>query len=889
MPVSPTPDDSYYWEIAQAYQQAELEILGQIRDRLDKGVALDDQSWATARLAEIQTMRREATKTLAGVNQSMASKISGSFGNAYKDGELAALKDTALWMPDKVSAVSSDARKRAVEALARDQTTKLAGVMPNILRQVEDDYASVVRSAVQRTAAGGLDRRQATSKALSAALGRGLKTGPSGKLTLPDYITMAMRTGTANALIQGHLDSLGENGMDLVYINPGPRHCERCDEWANVPLYRTSGSPGVHLFESYLSTDKKVKVDVKGSLADAKAAGWGHPNCRCSVGAYLPGATDLPKPRPPWDEEGYQAQQKQRGIENQIRKYKTDEALALDPKERAAAQAKILVWQAAMRGLIKEHPYLKRQPGRESIKGNTPPPTVPKPPAKPKTPKPPAPKLTPEEVLQAKLAAIKAEINVWNMKPSLTKEEFLHLEKLNDDAIELGKDILKLKFTHTQDATPPVAKPATIQELGAAKKAIQEELLKLFDEGMHEVPAGIKAMEQLKAMFKDIQDGTYKAGDFDKYTSPIKPAPKAPSPVTEAPPTTSKPPVAPKTPSGSLKGAKKPTEPPEPVMPKTGEQAALQIWLEKVKAKYEAFAPGKKLENSNNWSYVQKVVDQHDLSALQLLVDNKYVDAALKQEALDAFAMKGVLPPSQLAAYKAAMSQYGLDLAQYKLDVSRWMSDNGITSMAKGVQAGIRHSNADGIKFAFDKLPTIRKNTTAQNAAASYSGSTYYEWNQRLRNEAPAGAPLKSGAYSKHTKDLDGAMGEVPYDVVVHRGTAFSEFGFGEMPPPSPSSMIGKTYRNDGYASTSVGEYAHFQHKPVQLEILLPKGAKATNLMEVSNFGTGEREVLLARGTQYYIHDVYQEGGKWRVVVEVVLPGEDPTVWTPIPGGKWKK
>src|SRR5688500_10412058 len=130
MPVSPTPDESYYWEIAQAYQQAELEILGQIRDRLDKGQSLSDQAWQTARLAEIQVMRREATKVLAGVNQSLASKISGSFGNAYKDGELAALKDTAAFLPERPSAVSSSARKGAVAAIARETTGKVAQTMP---------------------------------------------------------------------------------------------------------------------------------------------------------------------------------------------------------------------------------------------------------------------------------------------------------------------------------------------------------------------------------------------------------------------------------------------------------------------------------------------------------------------------------------------------------------------------------------------------------------------------------------------------------------------------------------------------------------------------------------------------------------------------------------
>lgn len=1066
MPVSPTPDDSYYWEIANAYKEAELEILGQIKARLDKGQALSDQAWATERLAEIQVMRREATKVLAQVNQSQASKISGAFGNAYKDSELAALKDTAAFLPAKPSAVSSDARKRTVAAIARKQNQKIAGVMPGMLRAMEDDYRSVVKSSVARVAAGGVDRRTATSKALQQAFGMGLKTGPGGKMNLPDYITMSMRTGTANAMIQGHLDTLEANGMDLVMIHPGPRHCQRCDAWANVPLYRASGKPGVHLFDSAVSL-KKVKVDVKGTLAQAKEAGWGHPNCRCNVGVYIPGVTQTPIPRPPWDEAGYEAQQKQRLGERQIREWKIKELLAGTPGEKAFARKKIGAWQLALRTLIDTHPELKRQPHRESVNGTFGPTYQgPKaPPPKPSTPPKPKP-ATPAKVksleeqlkdVEAELAALKAKVDKIMKdaedQPGFTDDQLAEFTKINADhkvaivkknqleeSIQASKPVdpeplvmspiqewtqgmlkqfpelpagpvqklldstksekvkhvaledlyknnwltfkqyqdgvLTLKNLKTPDPVVPPQKPinkvpdplkpeqkyvdnlAELLESGAmTEKALLDKandpstsaLGKLnaetaiaqwkakhidVDDGkpttweeldeeyglpgdylkdygfdpeqvaywMENAPEGIKkniakAQDEYDVdMLYNALEGSFKVTkqqieDWKKPKPPKEPSGKP----SEAPPVTSEY-LAP--PRYTWDGKSKPESPPEPALPKNNKTLKLDVWLDKVKAKYEAFAkatnnPKKKLEESNNWNYVQQAL-AGDTTAIKYLHQNKYLDDGLMQEALDAIADTSKLDPAVERAYKSAMAQYGQDLAQYKLDLAKYRADNGIVSEAKGHLGALRHdSDRAGINWANQHINSPTRTSPQGTALNSYTGSSYSSWNAALRGVRSDELP--SGTYKNKTKTLDDAMTPMPEDVIVHRGTTWHEFlSLGDlMPPPPPHSLIGKTYQNDGYASTSVGTIAAFKHKPVQLEILVPKGHKAVNAMKVSQFGDTEREVLMSRGTRYFVHDVYEHrnghGGEWRVVVEIVGEGEDSTLWTPIPDGGMRR
>lgn len=364
MAVSPTPDESYYREIAQSYADAELAILAQIRARLLKGASLDTQAWATARLAELQQLRGEALATLRQVNSGASAQINSTITDAYADGGQSALFDAREYLPERPSAVTSAARRASVQAVAREVAEGTATAQSGVLRQVEDQYRAVVRSVVATVASGGMDRRAATGKALQDALGAGLKTGPDGRMSLESYVAMATRTGVAKAMIQGHLDTMAANGLDLVYIHPGPRPCDRCDGWGNQILWRTSGPAGTVTMES-VTTGEPVQVQVAGSLDQARTDGWGHPNCRCSVGAYLPGATDLPKEREPWDQEGYEAQQRQREIERTIRDWKRKAALATTPEEYDRAQAKVAQWQGAMRDWMESHPALKRQYSRE--------------------------------------------------------------------------------------------------------------------------------------------------------------------------------------------------------------------------------------------------------------------------------------------------------------------------------------------------------------------------------------------------------------------------------------------------------------------------------------------------------------------------------------------
>lgn len=352
--------------VTEIYQEAELRILRTISTSLAEG--LDAPDWEVRQLARVQDVRERLTRELNDVNPLAAAEVRRTLDSAYSLGQASAYRDAHKAL-DPLQAVTS-ARAAAVARLAADTGKGLDSFLPGILRRVDDVYRSVVAEVTGSVLAGAEGRREATQRAISSWLSKGI-TGVAtarGQMDLPTYATMAVRTATARAAISGHVDTAGDLGLDLVVIHPGPRACKICDDWARAIL-STTGETGT-LRRNDAATGKSIEVKVSASLDDARRAGWGHPNCRCGCASFIPGVTSTKTiERPPWDQEGYQAQQQQRAIERQIRGWKQADALAITPAAKADAKAKIAAWQKAQREHMAANPDLKRQSSREQIGG----------------------------------------------------------------------------------------------------------------------------------------------------------------------------------------------------------------------------------------------------------------------------------------------------------------------------------------------------------------------------------------------------------------------------------------------------------------------------------------------------------------------------------------
>lgn len=111
-------------------------------------------------------------------------------------------------------------------------------------------------------------------------------------------------------------------------------------------------------------------------------------------------------------------------------------------------------------------------------------------------------------------------------------------------------------------------------------------------------------------------------------------------------------------------------------------------------------------------------------------------------------------------------------------------------------------------------------------------------------------------------------------DIIVHRGaTAVPSKDF---TPEFFERIVGRTWRDDGYFSTSYGPSAVFSGAIV-FHIRLRAGVQAISVDDATQ-SIGEREILIRRHTAYFVHRVERRpdghGGAETHVYLETLPAE---------------
>jgi hypothetical protein len=379
--------------IRNVYADAEQRLLGIIARQLADGY--EAPGWATAKLRDIQPLRRAAQQVVDALSTAVDLEVWDVVAEAYNTGARAGLAELgALGDADARRIAETTPATRAVDRLAQETVDLVTETHRGILRGIEDGYRQVI-SEVSATPLLGIDtRRQATQRAMERFSDRGLRTfvdkgGRAWQMT--SYAEMATRTAVGRAAVEGHTDRLRAVGLDLVIVSNAPHECPVCKPFEGKVL-SIDGPDGPYEVdvEHAIEDGRTVRVHVAGSLNGARARGFQHPNCRHSVAAYLPGVTRVPEDVSE-DPDGYEATQKQRAIERNIRKWKNRAASATTPEAKKAAEAKVRAWQGRMRGHLADHPELIRRREREQPGAGNLPPNGPGTPARPGSPNGPVP------------------------------------------------------------------------------------------------------------------------------------------------------------------------------------------------------------------------------------------------------------------------------------------------------------------------------------------------------------------------------------------------------------------------------------------------------------------------------------------------------------------
>ncbi|MEU5302227.1 phage minor capsid protein [Streptomyces noursei] len=376
MPVSPDTVEDLSAGVHDLYADAEDRLLQLVARQLAGGY--DAPGWAQRKLAAIQPLRRAARAVVDELGKAVQLEVFDVIAESYNRGhraavaELGALSDKARRLVYEITP-----NAQAVDRLAAEAVQVVTATHRGILRAVLDGFREVIARVTATPLLGIGTRRQATQDAMRQFADRGISgfTDRAGRRwQLTSYAEMAVRTSTARAAVEAHTRTLSEAGLDLVIVSDAPRECPLCRPWEGK-LLAIDGPDGRRTVEveHAIEDGRMLRVVVQGTLDEARRAGFQHPNCRHSVSAYVPGVSSLVPPMRS-DGSGYEATQRQRAIERNIRKHKKRAAAAVTPEAKRAAEAKVRDWQGKMREHLAEHPGLRRKREREQIgAGNLPP------------------------------------------------------------------------------------------------------------------------------------------------------------------------------------------------------------------------------------------------------------------------------------------------------------------------------------------------------------------------------------------------------------------------------------------------------------------------------------------------------------------------------------
>ncbi|TQJ60488.1 minor capsid protein 2 [Arthrobacter sp. SLBN-83] len=355
MAIRPDDATSLAKGLREQFAEAETLLLQKIAKALSDGK--DGPDWAERKLRNIQALRAQTDRIIASLQLGLPGAVEEAVGMAYNRG--VATAGAELTSAGLIHGAFGEVQPTgALAALVRDTLGLLTPMRFHISRAVNDIYAQTVRQAVAQAALGVVTRREASAIILER-LG---KTGITGfrdtagrNWNMASYAEMAARTSTSQAMLQGSTDRLRELGVDTVIVSNAPEECAVCRPFEGKVLSLTGQTSG----------KLRDGRTVMASLAEAKARGLYHPNCRHSHNIYLPGITKGPGTDTA-DPEGDKLRQQQRAYERRIRELKRQVAIADEFGGQQAAQTR-----AKLRSKQAEFKSWRDENGRKDLSYRT--------------------------------------------------------------------------------------------------------------------------------------------------------------------------------------------------------------------------------------------------------------------------------------------------------------------------------------------------------------------------------------------------------------------------------------------------------------------------------------------------------------------------------------
>lgn len=172
-------------------------------------------------------------------------------------------------------------------------------------------------------------------------------------------------------------------------------------------------------------------------------------------------------------------------------------------------------------------------------------------------------------------------------------------------------------------------------------------------------------------------------------------------------------------------------------------------------------------------------------------------------------------------------------------------------------------------------------NSSEKKEIQGYTGSGYVPINGVLR-ETINPTPEAKLAHLAEAKQISSAISkfELLDNIVVFRGVNLDAFGlsggddiFSTATEKGMKALVGTTFVDKGFMSTSAVKSAAFNSKDAKISINVPKGKGRGAWVKPLSTYSHENEFLLQKGSGLKITKVEKVGGHWEIQADLVGNG----------------
>lgn len=353
------------YDIAKILDEMELEIIKSMKLHLSEGMTLDAMQWRDLQLYEFRKFRKENRKIINKYLKAVDEDTETFLKEEFKKNLDSKINDISKRSHGRIKAKITD--REAIGELYAISDARLVSMLDavkndinnkifSLYRRDEDVYRQTIFKASTLVNAGTVGLVKAINIAQDDYLDKGVtdclyKNGM--RMPIRSYAEMALRTNAMRTASQSRGLVCDYLGINTVMISRHQSSCPACGVWEGR----------IVIDDVYCTvSDEEAKSSIYPRLSQVIASGYKHPNCRHTETEIDPEIDDDYKPKTytKSDKERYEAEQKQREIEREIRKIKRKlvGTVGMSPELKAKEQELL--------NHLEANPLLKRKKWRES-------------------------------------------------------------------------------------------------------------------------------------------------------------------------------------------------------------------------------------------------------------------------------------------------------------------------------------------------------------------------------------------------------------------------------------------------------------------------------------------------------------------------------------------